>query len=136
MAASAGRRRKEKGREVDRGRMQGAGLPSVTSLRLREGRPSFLLPPSSPPIHVALTTASSLAQRGWGRDHARLCRSPAGLHDNRRRWRERCENARARYATGPTGGRRARVNHAIENILQALANDSRFPQPFRARGCF
>lgn len=35
----------KKGREIHRGRMQGAGLASVTSLRLRQGRPSFLLPP-------------------------------------------------------------------------------------------
>lgn len=81
-AATAGRRRKK-----GEGALQGAGLASVTSLRLRQGRPSFLLPPFScpPPTHVTLATASSFPSRGWGRDHALLCRSPAGRHGSRRR---------------------------------------------------
>lgn len=89
----------KKGREVHRGRMQGAGLASVTSLRLRQGRPSFLLPPSpssSPPTHVALATASSFPPRGWVRDHALLCRLPAGRHGSRSRWRAPRGSARAR----------------------------------------
>ena len=48
--------------------MKGAGLASVTSLQLHQGRPSFLLPPFTypPPTHVALATASSFPSRGRG----------------------------------------------------------------------
>lgn len=54
----------KKGREVPRGRMQGAGLTSATSRPPRQSRPSFLLPPSSsPPTHVALSTAFSFLPR-------------------------------------------------------------------------
>lgn len=61
--------------------MQGAGLASVTSLRLRQGRPSFLLPRSSPPpIHVALTTASSsLSAGGAGTTRTSVAHLPVSM---------------------------------------------------------
>jgi hypothetical protein len=100
--------------------MQGAGLASVTSLRLRQGRPSFLLSASfPPPIHVALTTASSLAACGWGRDHARLCRSPAGLHGSLHPRRARRGSARARVRHRPNRRVRRLRKAAWSNLPQS-----------------
>lgn len=116
MLAEGGKKR----REVHRGRMQGAGLASVTSLRLRQGRPSFLLPRSSPPIHVALTTASSCSARVGQGSRAPLpltCRYP---------WQPpplaRGVGVRAPgFATNPTGlckarGRRNPPPHSKKKI--------------------
>lgn len=125
----------KKGREVHSGRMQGAGLASVTSLRLRRGRPSFLLPPSSsPPTHVALATASSFPPRGWVRDHALLCRSPAGRHGSRRRWRALRETARARGLQPAQQAGRGRVKNAVETSYRPTPPNSRFPLLFRVMG--
>lgn len=120
----------KKGREVPRGRMQGAGLTSVTSRPPRQSRPSSLLPPSSsPPTHVALSTAFSFLPRarGWGRDHAMLCRSPAGRHGSRRCWR------------APRGSARARDEGTSEerggSVSEPSPPNSCFPLPLRPRPC-
>lgn len=123
----------KRGREVHWGRMQGAGLASVTSLRLLQGRPSFLLLPySPPPTHVALATASSFAPGGWGRDHALLCRSPASRHGSRR------PGARGVGVRAPVAcnrrSRQAHAKNAVETSSKPLPPSSYFPVPFRAMG--
>ena len=124
-------------REVPRGRMQGAGLASVTSGRLRRSLPSFLLPlSSSPPTHVALATASSFPPRGWGRDLAMLCRSPAGRHGSRRRWRVLRENARARGLQPPNRRARGSCKRRGGNVLQAIATKAMLSTALSGRGLF
>ncbi|CAK7304689.1 hypothetical protein VULLAG_LOCUS11292 [Vulpes lagopus] len=110
--------------------MQGAGLASVTSLRLRRGRPSFLLPPSSsPPTHVALATASSRCARvgrGPRAPPPLTCRSPwqpppRGMRAPGVRNRP---NRRAQAACGERGSSSAR---AAAGVAASTALSGRGP---------
>lgn len=109
--------------------MQGVGLASVTSLRLRLGSPSFLLPPSSspPPTHVALATASSFPPRGWGTGPLAplqlTCRSPWQPPPlARAAWECECPGS----ATVPTGAHRARVRNKVETTSKPSPPNSLF----------
>lgn len=76
--------------EDARGWTRFSHLPAATP------RPPILPPPSvlSSSYPCRLDNRILFAQRGWGRDHARLCRSPAGIHGSRHRWRAAWECAR------------------------------------------
>lgn len=136
MAAYAGRRRKKK-REREEGGTQGEdarGWTRFSHLPAATPRPPILPPPSvlSSSYPSRLDNRILFAQRGWGRDHARLCGSPAGHHGSRLRWRAAWECK----LQGLLLTKQAYVKHAVEEPSKTSAAAHFAPITFPGRGLF
>lgn len=116
MLAGGGKKKNEEGGtqgEDARGWTHFSHLPAATP------RQPILPPPSalSSSYPCRLDNRILFAQRGWGRDHERLCGSPAGLHGSRHRWRAAWECTRQ----GLQLTEQAYVKHAVEKPSKTSA---------------
>lgn len=137
--AEGGKKKKRRGGgRFTEGRMLGAGLPSVTSLRLRQGRPSFsFLVSSSYPRRLGNRLLFASARVGQGpRDALPLtCGSLWQLPPlARAAWK----STRPGSATGPTGGLSAlfSLKGCSGSILRAIAAKFVFSTALSGHGLY
>lgn len=114
----AGGKKKKKAEEGGTQREDARGWTRFSHLPAATARRPILPPPSVLSSYPCrLDNRILFAQRGWGRGHARLCGSPAGLHGSRHRWRAAWECTRQ----GLQLTEQAYVKHSVEEPSKTSA---------------